>query len=50
MACRRTGIEMRQRVARHAESLDEVVASYRDGGGLIETGGFRPRARSGGVR
>jgi ribosomal protein S18 acetylase RimI-like enzyme len=29
------------RVARHTERLDEVVAFYRDGLGLIETGGFR---------
>src|SRR3954453_9140133 len=29
------------RVARHTERLDAVVAFYRDGLGLIETGGFR---------
>jgi GNAT superfamily N-acetyltransferase/catechol 2,3-dioxygenase-like lactoylglutathione lyase family enzyme len=29
------------RVARHTERLDEVVAFYRDGLGLIEVGGFR---------
>jgi catechol 2,3-dioxygenase-like lactoylglutathione lyase family enzyme len=29
------------RVARHTERLPEVVAFYRDGLGLIETGGFR---------
>jgi ribosomal protein S18 acetylase RimI-like enzyme len=29
------------RVARHTERLDEVVAFYRDGLGLVEIGGFR---------
>src|SRR6476469_7792699 len=32
---------MELRVARHTERLDEVVAFYRDGLGLTETGGFR---------
>jgi catechol 2,3-dioxygenase-like lactoylglutathione lyase family enzyme len=32
---------MQLRVARHTERLEEVVAFYRDGIGLIEIGGFR---------
>jgi ribosomal protein S18 acetylase RimI-like enzyme len=32
---------MQLRVARHTERLDELVAFYRDGIGLAETGGFR---------
>jgi predicted N-acetyltransferase YhbS len=32
---------MQLRVARHTERLDELVAFYRDGIGLIEIGGFR---------
>jgi catechol 2,3-dioxygenase-like lactoylglutathione lyase family enzyme len=29
------------RIARHTERLDELVAFYRDGLGLVEIGGFR---------
>jgi catechol 2,3-dioxygenase-like lactoylglutathione lyase family enzyme len=32
---------MQLRVARHTDRLDEVVAFYRDGIGLMEIGGFR---------
>jgi catechol 2,3-dioxygenase-like lactoylglutathione lyase family enzyme len=34
-------VTVQLRVARHTERLEEVVAFYRDGLGLIETGGFR---------
>src|SRR3954471_11955282 len=32
---------MQLRIARHTDRLDEVVAFYRDGIGLMEIGGFR---------
>jgi catechol 2,3-dioxygenase-like lactoylglutathione lyase family enzyme len=32
---------MELRIARHTERLDELVAFYRDGIGLMEIGGFR---------
>jgi catechol 2,3-dioxygenase-like lactoylglutathione lyase family enzyme len=37
------------RVARHTERLDELVAFYRDGLGLVEIGGFRDHAGYDGV-
>jgi catechol 2,3-dioxygenase-like lactoylglutathione lyase family enzyme len=40
---------MQLRVARHTERLDELVAFYRDGLGLVEAGGFRDHAGYDGV-
>jgi catechol 2,3-dioxygenase-like lactoylglutathione lyase family enzyme len=40
---------MQLRVARHTARLDELVAFYRDGLGLIELGGFRDHAGYDGV-
>ncbi len=40
---------MQLRVARHTERLDELVAFYRDGLGLVEVGGFRDHAGYDGV-
>jgi len=40
---------MQLRVARHTERLQEVVAFYRDGIGLMEIGGFRDHAGYDGV-
>ena len=35
---------MELRVARHTDRLDDVVAFYRDGIGLVDVGGFRDHA------
>jgi catechol 2,3-dioxygenase-like lactoylglutathione lyase family enzyme len=40
---------MQLRIARHTERLDELVAFYRDGLGLVEAGGFRDHAGYDGV-
>jgi catechol 2,3-dioxygenase-like lactoylglutathione lyase family enzyme len=40
---------MQLRVARHTERLDELVAFYRDGLGLVEVGGFHDHAGYDGV-
>lgn len=40
---------MQLRIARHTERLDEVVAFYRDGIGLVEIGAFRDHAGYDGV-